>query len=227
MLKIIMQAIISFLDMSDKEKRNLIDQNCSEQRMIDYIVSFFNCKQDEKLLKKNKHSESNNQKKESMFLVCLDNVEEIISNDRIEFLKYMGELYDSCNRVRIIVTSFRDIGRIPNEINVPKVCFVRQLRSISAVKLFLENCGQLNDEEICEFLFEDENYPFKKFLPCLKNKDENFKVTELTSEIKKDMMILLVSRRVEALAAHDMFKQLSGNPTSISMLAAIHHNPMI
>lgn len=170
--------------------------------MIDYIVSFFNCNS-EKLLKK-KYSESN--QKESMFLICLDNVEEIISNDKTEFTKYLGELYDNCNRVRIIVTSFRDIGRLPNEMNVPKVCFLRQLRSISAVKLFLQNSGQLSDEEICEFLFEDENYPFKKFLPCLKNKDENFKVTVLTAEIKKDIMILLVSRRVEALAAHDMFK---------------------
>lgn len=32
---------------------------------------------------------------------------------------------------------------------------------------------------------------------------------------------------IEALAAHDMFRQLSGNPTSITMIAAIIKNPMI
>jgi len=28
--------------------------------------------------------------------------------------------------------------------------------------------------------------------------------------------------KIEAMALHDMFRQLSGNPTSITMIAAIH-----
>ena len=36
-----------------------------------------------------------------------------------------------------------------------------------------------------------------------------------------------MSKRIDALSAHDMFKQLSGNPTSITMIAAFHANPMI
>lgn len=48
---------------------------------------------------------------------------------------------------------------------------------------------------------------------------------ELKSEIK--IHLLNLSKRTDALASHDMFKQLSGNPTSITMVAAIHANPMI
>ena len=32
---------------------------------------------------------------------------------------------------------------------------------------------------------------------------------------------------IEALACHDMFKQISGNPTSITMIAAMLQNPLI
>ena len=141
--------------------------------MIEYIVSFFNNKQEEKL-KKMKHVTQDGNQKEHLFLLCLDNVEEIISNDKDEFTKFLGELYDSCPRIRIIVTSFRDIGRLPNEINGPKVYFLRQLRSHSAVELFLDNCGSLDNEEICEFLFEDKNFPYKKFLPSFKDKEANY-----------------------------------------------------
>ena len=47
----------------------------------------------------------------------------------------------------------------------------------------------------------------------------------MKNEIK--IHLLNLSKRTDALASHDMFKQLSGNPTSITMIAAIHANPMI
>ena len=166
-------------------------------------------------------------KKQQLFLLCLDNAEEVILNDNEEFASALAQLYDECPNLHVIVTSIRDIGRLPNEID-PKPCIVRQLRSQSAVELFLENTGYIENGDFIQFLQTDVNYPFKKLCPSLKDK-ENFSVSDLTPEIIKEIRIRLMSHKnlIEALAAHDMFRQLSGNPTSITMIAAIIKNPMI
>lgn len=49
-----------------------------------------------------------------LFLLCLDNVERVIKHDRDEFRKLLANFYDSCPNLKIILTSCRDIGQLPN-----------------------------------------------------------------------------------------------------------------
>ena len=103
-----------------------------------------------------------------------------------------------------------------------------QLRSHNAVDLFLDNCGPLEVSHLLDFLIEDKNYPFKKLL--LNGKEmESAKPHQLTPELRKQIQITLLSKKgkIEALMLHDMFKQLAGNPTSITMIATMLQNPMI
>jgi len=36
---------------------------------------------------------------------------------------------------------------------------------LTSAELFYKNCGPLDNDEVVEFIFEDKNYPIKKFLP--------------------------------------------------------------
>ena len=81
--------------------------------MIDYFKEFFNCKQQESL-KKKKHEKNEESKSENMFLLCLDNVDEIIKNDLDDFTYFLQELYDNCPSLRVLVTSRTDMGPLPN-----------------------------------------------------------------------------------------------------------------
>lgn len=72
--------------------------------MIDYFISFFNNKHEEKLRKQKRCKQPN------LFLLCLDNAEKIIENDKKEFLEFLADLNESCQDLRIIVTSNIDMG---------------------------------------------------------------------------------------------------------------------
>ena len=112
MLKQIMRHILRLLSIDKEAQRNLLDNVCSQQKMIDYFKDFFNCKQQESL-KKTKH-EQNEGKSEHLFLLCLDNVDEIIKNDLDDFTFFLQELYDNCATLRVLVTSRTDMGPLPN-----------------------------------------------------------------------------------------------------------------
>ena len=125
-----------------------------------------------------------------MWLLCLDNAEEIIENDNREFLTFLSELFDHCPAVNMIVTSIKDIGRLPNQIN-PKPFFLRQLRSHSAVELFLQQAPFVDNEKMIEFLQADETFPIKKFLPSLKDIDEPVSIKDLSPAQLKELDIRL------------------------------------
>ena len=44
------------------------------------------------------------------------------------------------------------------------------------------SCGEIDPDELVEFLIEDRNFPFKKILPSLKDKENP---TLITEELKK------------------------------------------
>ena len=93
----------------------------------------------------------------------------------------------------------------------------------------MENAGLIESDDICDFLFKDENYPFARFMPELRNMDKAT-LLGLAQEIRKEMRLKVnynYKITVDALAHHDMFKQISGNPTSITMIAAMLQNPLI
>lgn len=108
LFKLIMRAILSAIDFDkgDREaQRNFEEQHCTRSSMIAYFISFFNNKQEEKLKKSSKLSGE-----QHLFLLCLDNAEKILENDREEFLDFLEELYDSCPDIRVIITSDCAIG---------------------------------------------------------------------------------------------------------------------
>ena len=52
---------------------------------------------------------------------------------------------------------------------MPEVQIVRSLKTASSAKLFFDRCGDLDTDQLVEFIFEDQNYPYHKML-CLKDK---------------------------------------------------------
>ena len=59
--------------------------------MVIYFISFFNNKQEELLKKKKKHGAHD------LFLLCLDNAENIIENDKENFLDFLEILHEECD----------------------------------------------------------------------------------------------------------------------------------
>ena len=76
--------------------------------------------------------------------------------------------------------------------------------------------------DIVDLIIEDENYPIKKILP------EYDEIPKPTPDSFKQALLNkldVLNRQYEALSYHDLFKQLSGNPSSIVILAACYSNP--
>ena len=74
-------------------------------------------------------------------------------------------------------------------------------------------------------IIEDEDYPIEKLIPSIK------KITKPVDQQTKESILNRLnssSHNMEkALAIHDMFRQLSGNPMSIRILASFHANVLI
>ena len=72
----------------------------------------------------------------------------------------------------------------------------------------------------------DRQYPIKKLIP--NHIGKHIDIGMVNDEFKKKMLKLLSTRKrqIEALTNHDLFKKLSGNPTSIVILASILVNPL-
>ena len=125
------------------------------------------------------------------------------------------------------MTSNVFLGQLPNYIN-PKPYLLRPLHTLKSAELFYKNCGPLDNDEIIEFIFEDKNYPIEKFLP-----DSGHRISAISEmaimKQKEQLRKLILNEdiKISVLAAHDMFLQISGNPTSITMMAAIKANEMI
>ena len=76
-----------------------------------------------------------------------------------------------------------------------------------------------------ELVLEQKDYPIRNIMP-----EYPFEAIEqpVSDDFRKNFFEKLVyrkSRPVETLSYHDLFKQLSGNPTSIVILAKCYSNP--
>ena len=99
------------------------------------------------------------------------------------------------------------------------------------MELFISSCGEIENEDIIDFMLADESYPYRKVLPEIKDRERepNLKDpndTQLVKNLLKQKLNNGYRARVECLSHHDMFRQMSGNPTSITLIAAIHANPL-
>ena len=100
----------------------------------------------------------------------------------------------------------------------------------ASVELFLNSCGKYSDQDIVDFVMADESYPFAKILPELKQQDVDVSRPESKHACSESILKLIRSKgyaaHLDLMQQHDMFKQMRGNPTSITLIAAIHANPM-
>ena len=83
--------------------------------------------------------------------------------------------------------------------------------------LFIENTGDIYVEDIYELILEDKN-----FQPCILDPSLDKKLAfPVPQEVKKKMLHALKNFEIlkRALASHDLFKQLSGNPMSTKIVA--------
>lgn len=166
LLKFILRSILKVIDLSEQKKTEMVEALCSEDKLKDYLKDFFNGNRKEPFVKKRHKSQRGDRE---LFMLCLDNIEEMILNDEDgDFKTFLAELYDECSDLRILVTSILTLGTLPNEV-VPEVQIVRSLKTASSAKLFFDRCGDLDTDQLVEFIFEDKNYPYHKML-CLKDK---------------------------------------------------------
>ena len=139
----------------------LADKTYSQDAMIDFLVSFFNMHHEYKTKKELNKGASKN--KDQLFLICLDNACQVIEHVKEEFLHFLAHLYDECKNLRVIVTSNRDIGALPNNYH-PKPFLLKKLKDSKAVELFLDRCGPYDRDEILDLIVEDKNFPYSKWL---------------------------------------------------------------
>ena len=76
-------------------------------------------------------------------------------------------------------------------------------------------------------ILADKHYPIRKLLE--NHPTKRIYPNQNTPEFRNMMlkMLKLYDRHIEALQYHDLFRQLSGNPTSIVILASALANPML
>ena len=189
--------------------------------MTQFIIDFVNCENTEKLKKKKQRLESTN----DIFVLVLDNLESVIHNQIEPLRKFLSQLDQECDCLKIIITTYRSIGCLDNQ-TFPPIKIVRKLSEIDSVSLFSAHAGTISYYEMLEFILADENFPYHEFL---RHASFNFDAQQITSAQREELLRMLEDDRVfkRAFSKHDMIKQLSGNPYSIMLVAAIHLNPMI
>lgn len=141
-----------------------------------------------------------------MFLLCLDNADKIIDEDKDEFVAFLADLNDYCEDLHIFVTSNITMGQLPNQ-TFPKPYLLKPLHSQESATIFHENCGNLALEDVVEFIFEDKNFPLKKFVPEISNSKTI--EPEPLQKLQKEKLLEQIQNKdvlISALAAHDMFR---------------------
>ena len=118
----------------------------------------------------------------------------------------------------------------------PVNILVTQLKTIHTVELFLENSDDISDKEILDLILEDDKYPIRQFLDTVRPNNQSIQqfssgIPEkgslkeyITDEIEKRILGTFRNERhkINALQNHDLFKQLCGNPLSVSIFASYH-----
>ena len=171
-LKLIMEAIISHLELDEDERQSFEKHNYShEAKVIEFLVNFFNGRHDLKF-KRHGHATGTEVKpKNQLYLLCLDNVSSLIERDEHakeqDFINLLSHLDENCSKLRIIVTSSRSLGFGISQANLrTKPFLLEQLKSNESVKLFLDNCGSnFKWTEIQELILKDESFAYNECLP--------------------------------------------------------------
>ena len=77
-----------------------------------------------------------------------------------------------------------------------------------------------------DLIYQEPRYPIRNLMPKHPTK-KVLKGDQKEARKKLEPIVELYRRKIEALSYHDLFKQLSGNPTSIVILASAIANKFI
>ena len=111
LMKAIQRAIIKGLNLTKDQLNEIIEDNCSEDRLFDMITYFFNNNLKYPILK-DKHSTNKSHK----YLLYFDNAEELISYEwKKSFSFWISKILDECNLLSIVMTSKK--GILPDELS--------------------------------------------------------------------------------------------------------------
>ena len=87
------------------------------------------------------------------------------------------------------------------------------------MEILEKNHYDLTPNDILDLIQKQQNYPIKKLFPKLE--ETRLELGIVTTQFKAmfDKAMMRRERKIQALSLHDLFKQLSGNPTSIVIFA--------
>ena len=107
----------------------------------------------------------------------------MVKNEKEVFLDFLSTLLDECHNLRIIITLSVTLDVLPNKIR-PFPQFLDSLKRSDEVKLFLDNCGALEENELLDLIVLDKNYEYHKWT---KRDEDRPPHEEVSDELKNRM----------------------------------------
>ena len=105
------------------------------------------------------------------------------------------------------------------------------MKPLQAAQLFIEtlnkNNKKITGKDVLDLIIEEKHYPIKRLRG--NHKTSRIFKDQLTAEFIQEVSFKLdlLRTKTEALSYHDLFRQLSGNPTSIVILASAIANKFV
>ena len=193
------------LDLSKENINEITKQTCTEESLIQFIKEFF---RNPSLPKFQKQVKKSNLSKDQKFLICLDNVEDLITHKSADFQKLLKDLTEECPRLKIILTSNRGLNTALNLVH-PIVKYCHHIKISNSVELFLDTLRKngriIQPREVIDLIIEQKEYPIKKIYSKSRTQILFPADRKKVSEALK--LILQPQRRIkEALEYHDLFR---------------------
>lgn len=101
------------------------------------------------------------------FLLLLEDVEDLISEDERRFKRFLKEVFEQCELLQVLICSHEWIGHISDTI-MPTIINILELDAVSSVKLFMEKTSgsEFKPEEILKLVLENPQNCLELLLPA-------------------------------------------------------------
>ena len=126
----------------------------------------------------------------------------------------------------VIITTSCSVNTLVSEHGFePTIIVLKPLMTQESVELFLHIAGDITAEEVFQLMLEDQTYPIQKLIHIEEGGYVRDRVKMMEShraQIMKKLEMPESRGMIQALGMHDLFRHLSGNRQSISLVAAFH-----
>ena len=131
------------------------------EKRTSFIESFFNqLGGSEKLVKAGLFL-SKSRKKQRKFLLCLDNIDELIGHE--DFSQLIERFHKNCEHLHMILTFGSRADTLPKPIQEGKTIILPPLMPQEMISILLEQClDKIEADDIIELLKMDKNFPHHK-----------------------------------------------------------------